>query len=165
MNGRTFQVARSERDSSGRTLIVNGELVQVEILRELGKRPLHLILRSNGRILHILLGEKDERGLFPITVNGRTLHAELELVEVAHAGRARVPVQEGPVVVRAPMAGRIVSLKTAVGKSVEEGEALVVLEAMKMENEVSSPKKGSLKEVYVETGALVKAGDKLVLIE
>jgi biotin carboxyl carrier protein len=63
------------------------------------------------------------------------------------------------------MAGRIVSLKASLGMTAEEGQPLVVLEAMKMENEVASPKKGVVKEVYVQPGALVKAGDRLALVE
>ena len=65
----------------------------------------------------------------------------------------------------APMAGRIVALKTAVGSQAGEGDALVVLEAMKMENEVASPRRGIVKELYVKPGDLVKAGDRLCLVQ
>ena len=71
----------------------------------------------------------------------------------------------GPVVVSSPMAGKIAAVRTSMGAVVDEGQALVVLEAMKMENEIAAPKKGTVKEIYVKPGALARPGDKLVLIE
>lgn len=72
---------------------------------------------------------------------------------------------EGPFLINSPMAGKIASVKALVGATVEEGQALVVLEAMKMENEIAAPRKGTVKEVYVREGSLAKPGDRLVLIE
>ncbi len=63
------------------------------------------------------------------------------------------------------MMGRIVASKTIVGSEADAGDALVVLEAMKMENEVASPRRGIVKEFYVKHGDLVKAGDKLCVVE
>jgi biotin carboxyl carrier protein len=63
------------------------------------------------------------------------------------------------------MSGRIVSLKASPNTSVTKGQPLAVLEAMKMENEIVSLKTGIVKEVYVKPGTLVKAGDKLCLLE
>jgi biotin carboxyl carrier protein len=63
------------------------------------------------------------------------------------------------------MSGRIVSLKASPNTSVTKGQPLAVLEAMKMENEIAAPKTGIVKEVYVQSGALVKGGDKLCLLE
>ncbi len=62
------------------------------------------------------------------------------------------------------MAGGIVTSKACVGSKASEGDALVVLEAMKMENEVASPRRGVVREVYVRPGDLVKAGDRLCLV-
>jgi biotin carboxyl carrier protein len=62
------------------------------------------------------------------------------------------------------MSGRIVSLKASPNASVTKGQPLAVLEAMKMENEIASPKTGIVKEVYVKPGALVKAGEQLCLV-
>jgi biotin carboxyl carrier protein len=71
----------------------------------------------------------------------------------------------GPVVITAPMSGRIVSLKASPNTSVTKGQPLAVLEAMKMENEIAAPKTGIVNEVYVQSGALVKAGDKICLLQ
>jgi biotin carboxyl carrier protein len=63
------------------------------------------------------------------------------------------------------MSGRIVSLKKQVGDVVKLGESVLVLEAMKMENDIAAAKNGTIKEVYAKQGDLVKTGDKLVRIE
>jgi biotin carboxyl carrier protein len=63
------------------------------------------------------------------------------------------------------MSGRIVSLKASPNTSVDKGQPLAVLEAMKMENEIVAPKTGIVNEVYVQPGALVKAGDKICLLQ
>ncbi len=145
-------------------MTVNGHRVSVSVLRELGRNPLDLLVRTEGRVLRITAEEKDENEVFSVRLNGRPFKATLGLFEDMRPAHSKEQVQ-GPIVVAAPMAGRITSLKVDVGTRAEEGQSLVVLEAMKMENDVASPKKGLVKEVYVKPGALVKAGDKLVLVE
>ncbi len=68
-------------------------------------------------------------------------------------------------VVRAPMPGRIVRVNVSGGESVERGQALVVLESMKMENTVASPKDGVVKTVYVSADDSVQHGQSLVELE
>jgi glutaconyl-CoA/methylmalonyl-CoA decarboxylase subunit gamma len=67
--------------------------------------------------------------------------------------------------VKAPMPGMITKLKAAENSIVSQGDAIVILEAMKMENEVRSPFNGILKEIYVKEGMAVEKGAKLFLIE
>lgn len=72
---------------------------------------------------------------------------------------------EGPVEITAPMPGKIVAVKVKVGDVVEEGQGVLVLEAMKMENELASPKKGIVKEVKVKEAQSVESNAILVVIE
>jgi len=67
--------------------------------------------------------------------------------------------------VKAPMPGRIVSVLVAKGDRVTARQPVVVIEAMKMENELRSPREGTVKEVVVVAGATVEAGIVLVVIE
>jgi biotin carboxyl carrier protein len=65
----------------------------------------------------------------------------------------------------APMPGRVVRLLVAEHAEVEAGQGILVVEAMKMQNEIKSPKKGVLKKIAVSAGAPVNAGDVLAIIE
>ena len=66
--------------------------------------------------------------------------------------------------VDSPMPGTILKVNVAAGQTVKEGDLLVVLEAMKMENEIFAPKGGTVSQVLVEKGASVNTGDVLVVI-
>jgi biotin carboxyl carrier protein len=72
---------------------------------------------------------------------------------------------DGSRAVKAPMPGRIVRVLVAVGDRVTARQGLLVVEAMKMENELGSPKDGVVKELNVQEGAAVDAGAVLVVIE
>ncbi len=64
----------------------------------------------------------------------------------------------------APMPGKIVALQVKAGDTVEKGQALVVIEAMKMQNELNAPRSGVVQEVLVKAGDAVEADQKLVII-
>ena len=66
--------------------------------------------------------------------------------------------------VTAPMQGTIVKILVEVGQAVEAGQAVVVLEAMKMENQIAAEKSGTVKEIKVTAGSTVGAGDVVVVI-
>ncbi len=68
-------------------------------------------------------------------------------------------------VIKAPMPGKITSIDVNVGDVVEEGQALLALEAMKMENRISSPRKGGVKEIRANIGDTCNSGDLLMVIE
>jgi biotin carboxyl carrier protein len=63
------------------------------------------------------------------------------------------------------MPGRVVGIKVEVGRAVKEGEGVVLVEAMKMENELHSPKDGRVKSILVKVGDAVEGGQDLVIIE
>ena len=89
---------------------------------------------------------------------------------VAAAPAAAPAAAAAPVVtgageaVNAPMPGTILKVNVANGQAVKEGDLLVVLEAMKMENEIYAPKSGTVSQVVVSKGASVNTGDALVVI-
>ncbi len=142
---------------------VNGKHVEVQVLKD-SVEERALLVSIAGKVLNIKVGESPDGIQFPVEVNGRRLNVSLQREETMVYSRETLAETEGPVVVSAPMAGKIVSIKASVGARVSAGEALAVLEAMKMENEIAAPKKGTVGEVYAMPGSLVKAGDKLVLI-
>lgn len=84
----------------------------------------------------------------------------------AAAQAASAPVvSAGANVITAPMPGTILDIKAAPGKSVKKGELLLILEAMKMENEIFAPADGVVAAVLTTTGAAVNTGDALLSMQ
>jgi biotin carboxyl carrier protein len=71
----------------------------------------------------------------------------------------------GKAMVTSPMPGKVVKLLAKEGQEVEAGEGVIVVEAMKMENELKSAIAGKVKEIFVEEGQVVESGAKLLLVE
>jgi len=71
----------------------------------------------------------------------------------------------GPVDLRAQMPGKVVKVLVAVGDVVDAGDGLVVVEAMKMQNELKAPKAGTVSRIHAIEGATVAAGESLVIVE
>lgn len=125
---------------------------------------------------------------YKVTLNNRVYEVEVEMGQamlideydaVAHAAPAAptavpaAPAAPAAVpaaalasgeVVKAPMPGNILKINVAPGQKVEEGDVLIVLEAMKMENEIVAAKSGTVAQVAVSKGAVVETGAPLVVI-
>ncbi len=79
--------------------------------------------------------------------------------------RTRAVDDHGPRKLTAPMPGKVVRILLNEGAEVQAGGGVLVVEAMKMQNEVKSPKKGTIQKVVVIEGAAVNAGDVLAIVE
>ena len=125
---------------------------------------------------------------YKVTLNNRVYEVEVEMgqallideydavapaapaapiaVPAAPAAPAAVPAAAlaSGEVVKAPMPGNILKINVAPGQKVEEGDVLIVLEAMKMENEIVATKSGTVAQVAVSKGAVVETGAPLVVI-
>lgn len=112
---------------------------------------------------------------FQVIVNGQSYVVEVEEFEgaapVASAPAASAPVKPaavstaGTTNVPCPMPGTILDVKVKPGDAVKAGDVLVVLEAMKMENEIPAPRNGVVAAVLVTKGASVGSGDVLVTLK
>lgn len=80
-------------------------------------------------------------------------------------GRAQAADDRGPKKIVAPMPGKVVRLLVKEGDEVELGAGVAVVEAMKMQNEIKSPKKGTVQKIMATEGAAVNAGDVLAIVE
>ena len=164
VNGRTWPITELEKQGLTQKIKINDEELGVRILREPTDDQPDLVANINGKVL-VARREEDRDGSdYLIRLNGRLLKVSLEGREQLSQDAGISETVIGPVVVSAPMSGRIVSLKASPNESVTKGQPLAVLEAMKMENEIASPKTGIVKEVYVKPGALVKAGEHICLV-
>ena len=81
---------------------------------------------------------------------------------LAILGRHTAAGAAGAVSVTAPMPGNILDVKVKAGDSVKAGDTLLILEAMKMENEISAPQDGTIASVNVRKGDVVNSGDLLI---
>lgn len=81
----------------------------------------------------------------------------------APAPAAAAPLAAGEAV-KSPMPGNILKINVAQGQSVKEGDTLIVLEAMKMENDVVAPRDGTVAQIVVSKGAVVETGSPLVIL-
>ena len=105
-----------------------------------------------------VLGESE------VAVNGRVFHVEA-FDPRAPRGRRSAGGRSGPLSITTSMPGRVVRVLVTQGQEVAVGEPLIVVEAMKMQNEMKAPRAGRVASVKAEAGATVSAGDILVVIE
>ena len=111
---------------------------------------------------------------YRVNVNGTVYEVEVEEIK---AGDTPVQVKETPAPVAAPaptaggeqitspMPGNILDVRVNTGDSVNKGDVLMILEAMKMENEIMCPKDGRISQIAVNKGATVETGTLLCVIE
>jgi biotin carboxyl carrier protein len=109
--------------------------------------------------------DETEGATYEITIAGQRfeVHVENER-ERALLGSLRSARESGETKIRAPMPGLVLNITKAAGETVARGETVVVLEAMKMENDLSTPHAGTVKEVLVSKGQTVNQGDVLVVV-
>jgi biotin carboxyl carrier protein len=165
VNGKTWAVTELERHGLTQKIKISDEELSVRILREPTTDLPNLVANINGKVLIARREEMGDGSGYLIRLNGRLLKVSLGEREQSSQNAGISETVLGPVVITSPMSGRIVSLSASPNKPVNKGQPLATLEAMKMENEIAAPKTGIVKDVYVQSGALVKAGDKLCLLE
>jgi len=145
--------------------IVDGVKYSVS-LQSVGGTPVR-ILGVNDAVHRMVLRERVARGRYRLWLDGQRYDAEA-LDSRARAIRdmqASVAKPAGPAPLRAPMPGLIVQLRVKPGDHVSAGDGLVVMEAMKMENELRAPAAGTVRAVHVSVGAAVEKGALLVELE
>jgi biotin carboxyl carrier protein len=125
-------------------------------------RPDVLSLRIGNQAYEV----KSERvgGELHLWVGNRRYAAEVRDPRSLRS-RSRQVDDQGPKKLTAPMPGKIVRVLVSQGTEVEAGAGVVVVEAMKMQNEIKSPKKGTIQKILVSEGAAVNAGDVLAIVE
>lgn len=162
------------------TLEIAGQSHEAEFTREGANVQLAL-----GAQTHSAFISQPEAGFYTVLLNDRVFRCYLDTLpngqtEIVVNGR-RFPVNVrdkkhrqanaggavagGKAVLAAPMPGKIVRVMCAVGDDVEADQGLLVVEAMKMQNEVQTPKAGKVVELKVTEGQTVNAGETMVVVE
>jgi biotin carboxyl carrier protein len=160
---------------------IDGEKVALELRREggrvwaeVGGRRYELEARAlgageyllvhEGRVYECRVGARDE-GAAEVTVGARAYEVRLADPKRLRGAGSAGAHDAGRAQIKAPMPGKVVRVLVEAGQAVEAGQGVVVVEAMKMQNELKSPKAGAVAELRAEAGATVNAGDVLAVIE
>jgi biotin carboxyl carrier protein len=160
LNGR-----RHEIELAGDIVEMDGESVAAH-LEDIEGTPVRLV--TIGREVHRVVARRGAtRGSYTLWVDGYRFEGEA-LDERTRAIRditAESSKSSGPSPVNAPMPGLVVRINVAVGDKVQAGQGVVVMEAMKMENELRASAAGVVKAVHAEVGKAVEKGMVLVELE
>ena len=154
IGGSTFTL---ETISSGqRTLLVDGVPHRADIVRV---EPDVYSVLVDGRSMEVAIDANGD-----VWVDSARVSVEIQDPRKWSRGLA-ADAAHGPIVLKAAMPGKVVAVLVAVGEAIETGKGVLVVEAMKMQNEVKSPKAGTVQAIRVSTGDSVAAGQVLVVIE
>jgi biotin carboxyl carrier protein len=142
---------------------VDGRTYELELMRESDQAYL---LLHEGTVFDCRVDGRLKSGASVDVMVGANRHAvtliDPKRLRSASGGGVH---GEGAARIVAPMPGKVVRLLVEAGEQVEAGDGIVVVEAMKMQNEMKSPKQGTVVAFNVEVGATVNGGDLLAVIE
>ncbi len=142
MNGQTFEVDLRAVNDSTLSVVIDGQAYDIQ-----------LESHPEGGQAMLVRGE---------IVNVEVLDLRRMRLREAQAASAG---PDGPATIICPMPGKIVAVLVEEGQEVAEGDGLVIVEAMKMENELKSPKSGVVRDISAEIGTAVEGGVTLCVVE
>lgn len=159
--GETQTVGLDELSENQFAVTIDGATVHVDVARS-GRMVYSVI--EDGKQFEVIVDEQGARG-FDVLVGGQLLHLQ------AYDERSRLlaatakAVVTGPQRVESEMPGKVVKIVAPAGATIQEGQGVLILEAMKMENEIKSPIDGVVKEISVAEGQTVESGAQLFVVE
>jgi biotin carboxyl carrier protein len=158
IDGKSYRLELERADTrwscrlDGREMEVDAVLARPDVLSlRIGNQAYEVKCERVGSDLHLWVGS-------------RRFAAEVRDPRSLR-NRSRAVDDHGPRKLIAPMPGKIVRVMVSPGDAVEAGAGVLVVEAMKMQNEIKSPKKGTIQRILVIQGAAVNAGDVLAIVE
>lgn len=161
VEGQTYEVVI---EGHGR-ITVDGVEMTAD-MRPVGRPELHSLLLDHASHEVVVEAGAGGRNLYSVLVGGTQYSVKVQderARRLAQADRG-VRAPAGELAIKSPIPGLIVRVPVAPGQAVAEGEPLVILEAMKMENELRAPRAGIVHEVRVAAGAQVALGQVLVTL-
>ena len=154
---RTFEVELRDND-----VVVDGRAIAAELQPVAGTLLRRLSL--DGQSYRVVAETGETRGTWELQLAGERVHAEVvdERTRAIRAMTARTATAQGPRPVRAPMPGMVVRVEVEPGQHVRAGQGVVIIEAMKMENELKADGAGTVAKVLVTPGTAVEKGTVLI---
>lgn len=162
VGGRTRSIAVEPSGAGRFRITIDGQDHAVDV-RRVGDYGLSIIEDGNSHEAQVVNGPAPGERL--VWIDGRTVTASVDGRRGRRGRGDRAGAGDGQQSILAPMPGRVVRILVGPGDEVAVRQPVVVVEAMKMENELRSPKAGRVKDVLVAEGASVEAGRVLVVIE
>ena len=152
-----------EVDITDSGVLLDGQPVEVNLV-QCGVPELYSVL-FGGHSYEMLIAS--ERFNYSVNVRGEQFQVQVEddRARRLNRGRKMPTLPEGELAVTAPIPGLVVKVLVREGDSIEEGQPLVLLEAMKMENELRSQRSGVVKSVVVTPGQRVEQNSVLLILE
>lgn len=161
LGGESCRVEIEEVDKSLYRVSVDGNDLVVDA-KKTGLSSYSLIIDNRSFEVDVDVSEDEYR----VLVDGRSYHIHLIDERRVRLGGLQTGIQlQGRQNVAVPMPGKVIAVLVSEGDRVEKGQGLVIVEAMKMENEVRSPISGEVKEVRAKAGETLEAGAVLVVVE
>lgn len=144
-------------------VLVNGEAVTVD-LKQSGVPELYSVL-FGGRSYDMLI--QSERFDYAVTFHGEQFQVQVEdeRTRRLNTGRKAPTLPNGELAIKAPIPGLVVKVLVEKDAQITEGQPLVILEAMKMENEIRSPRAGVVKGISVAAGQRVEQNGVMLILE
>ena len=160
VNGRDHQVEVVER-AGDLVVSIDGKVTDSHYHEVDRHGQIALLMEGKGYAVSVA-GKRNE---LDVTLAGHAYEVDIEDERERAAHAAERERHKGGGVVKAVMPGVLVEINVAVGDTVAEGQPLLILEAMKMQNEIGAPGEGVVKRIFVSQGEAVAAGAKLVELE
>ena len=147
---------RLEADIDGRLYVLDSSEPEANVL----------LLKNEGKVFEAFVSPSSDQTL-PVQVRVGTHEFDILLTDPKRLRSSAGAGQDtdGRAEIKTAMPGKVVRILKAVGEAVSKGEGVMVVEAMKMQNEMKSPKDGSVMEIRVSEGDTVIAGETLVVVE
>ena len=162
LSGYKYEVSLDLIDR-GAVVTIDGREYEMEV-RELEPGE-YLLLHGTSVYKCRVETRGNARDSFAVTVRGVSYDVTVIDPKRLRSGQTSGAHDHGSAEILSPMPGRVVRVLVEVGAQVEAGAGIVVVEAMKMQNEMKSPKTGVVVSLNAEAGATVNAGDVLAVIE
>ncbi len=161
--GRTWNV-EIEGQAPRYAVHIEGRRFEVDAMR-LGDDSLLTLLLDRESVLAHTRAADPRRGLYDVAIGGKYRRLEVLDALALAARTATAETATGRTVLEAPMPGLVVAVHVKPGDTVKAGQPLVVMEAMKMQNELLAESAGTVREVHATVGTAVESGVELVVLD
>ena len=155
----SIELTRSAVEPSRVVAAINGRQVEADVVKISPKVYSVLLGGHSFEVCAVTLGDS-----LQLQTAGREYRVEIVDPRSWRRIRSRGIDLAGPQKIFAPMAGKVVRVVVALGQHVETGQGLLVVEAMKMQNEIRSPKTGTIERLLTKEDQAVTAGEILAVI-